>query len=218
MKIKILALLSILVVVVCSFVQSSSKDFFELKNGKTFTHAYTLNPERKHFSSRMSRGSYDQSGYEILIDSQYHIGYKKLKAAEGLHQSELEFNFCSANFLKQKDTVFIKVTTPHTKLYLLSLDQQKLLGTFGNKIEIEVAADDVNNKNCRTMISTYAKHLSLIALPKGVERNELFWSQHSPKTIGVFSYLKLKDSEGKDYFFSAGDYLLIGGNEIENLD
>jgi hypothetical protein len=57
-------------------------------------------------------------------------------------------------------------------------------------------------------------NLNLVALPKNVNKKEIYKPMHKDNTIGIFTYFSLKDSEGTVKNYSEGDYVLIGGNSL----
>jgi hypothetical protein len=54
----------------------------------------------------------------------------------------------------------------------------------------------------------------IVALPVNISKDEIYKPFHEDKTIGIFTYFAVKDSNGKSKFYPSDDYVIIGGKSL----
>jgi hypothetical protein len=165
------------------------------------------------------RGTYDNSGYHIMIDSLGNIAVSSINGCKGNHQNELELMNCYGSITRAvNDTVKIQASTKFRKFYLFNIQKNTLIDSFADNVNIEIFSKTLTGEYCPVIVtgengSSYIS-TGITALPKNLEFKELYKPIHNDESIGIFSSFRLSDSKGQTKNFESNDYVLIGGNSM----
>lgn len=205
-----------------SFVQISAqiilkdqeREFHELRQNEVDT--FINGPEIKYnnYNCSFKRGSYDSTGYNIVVDSTGKLIVSDLRECNGKHQNEITIFNCSGTISRNADTIFITAKTIYNKFFLFNLEKNRVSESFAPNIRIELISKTLNNDYCPSLVAS-EDHVRIVALPKEVDTKEIFEPVHLDKTIGIFTYFAIYDSNGRLKVFPEGDYVLIGGNSLK---
>ena len=186
---------------------------YELKQNETITFKDGLNSKANKFSASYKRGSYDQTRYEIFVDTGINLIVSNITECAANYQNELSLILCSGTISRNEDTLKIHAKTIHDKLYLFNVKKNRIVDSLTPDIQIDIISKTLKNEYCPNLFSSGAI-TGIVALPKDINTDEIYAAFHKDNTIGVFTYFKVTDSNGKSKMYSAGDYVLIGGNSL----
>lgn len=196
---------------VFSAFKHSERSHYILKNGEIIT--FMGGPKNQTFlyQATAKRGSYDHSAYAIKLDSLGLVKVSELQEAYGLHQQELDLMFCFGSIQKKSDTLIIDAETKYHTIYFLPLNKNAKLDSLSNKLHLELLAKDEEEKLADILVSG---NLRLATLPQNTATKELYKPIHSKKTLAHFSYILIRDDQGKEITVGTDDLLLIAANQL----
>lgn len=208
--------LAMLLIVSSSFAFQILPDYFknhELKQNEiiNFKDGPELNIET--YSGSFKKGAYDLSRYTIILDNAGNLKVSELRGCAGKHQNDIDFYLCNGTVTRKGDTLKINAKTIYSKFYIFSITKNGIVDSLSSSVKISLISKTLKNKYCPTLINMIS-NLNLVALPKNVNKKEIYKPMHKDNTIGIFTYFSLKDSEGTVKNYSEGDYVLIGGNSL----
>ena len=186
---------------------------YELKQNETVTFKDGPNSKADKFSASYKRGSYDHTRYEIVVDTGINLIVSNITECAGKHQNELSLILCSGIISRNEDTLKIHDKTINDKLYLFNVEKNRIVDSMTPDIQIDIISKTLKNEYCPNLFSN-AAITGIVALPKDVNTDEIYKAFHKDNTVGVFTYFKVADSNGRSKMYSAGDYVLIGGNSL----
>lgn len=159
-------------------------------------------------------GAYDGSRYTFRIDSTGLINVFRLRSSRGISQNKLMLYLLKGVIGKKGDTSVVRINTVYEKIYLVEVKQNGIIDSIPQDATISLCAQTLDNAPCRILVESDRHTTNLFALPVGFDRSEIFKRSHSRKSIGVFSYMQVKDKNGKVKNFPSGEYVIIGGNSL----
>jgi hypothetical protein len=165
------------------------------------------------------RWSYDNSKFQITIDSIGNISVSNIDECTGNHQNELELINCFGSITRStNDTVKIQASTTFRKFYLFNIKKNTLIDSFTDRVNIEIVSKTLTDAYCPVIVkgengSSYIT-TEITALPKNIEFKEVYNQIHKEETVGIFSLCRVSDSLGHSNNFDPNDYVLIGGNSL----
>ena len=186
---------------------------YELKKNETIVFNSSQKNKPEKISASYKRWSYDHSRYAIEIDTAIHLTVSNITAAEGKHQNELSIILCSGTFTRNEDTLKVHATTYYDKLYLFSVEKNGIIDSLTSEVQIAFVSKTLKNEYCPNLVTT-GTFTGIVALPKNIDPDEIYKPEHEDHTVGVFTYFKVIDANGKSREYPMGDYVLIGGNSI----
>ncbi len=194
----------------CAFTLKDWNHYI-LKNGESIRFMGGPKDNIFLYQANASRGSYDKSSYNIKIDSLGQLHVSDLHEAMGKHQQELDIHFCEGSVTKKSDTLFIESESKYQKIYFLTQSKKNILDSLSNKIHIELVAISEDNEPADILVSGRVRFASL---PVKTNSQELYKPFHNKNTLAHFSYVLIRDDQGKEIKTSLDDLLLIGGNHL----
>ena len=200
-----------------SFTTFFKPQYFELKEGEKVNFNHFSENKSKHFSANFKRGSHDNTKYEIVFDISSNLLIKKLQSCPQINQSELRILYSEGSISRNKDTINIEIKTSKSKWFLFPINKQATIDSFSPMVLIKILSEDLNENICRNLI-TIDENIEIVALPVGYDLKEIYKSKHKKNSVGIFSYFKIQDSNGKSKLYSQGDYFLIGANSYKYID
>lgn len=165
------------------------------------------------FSGSFKRGSYDSTSYTIQVDNEGAINVSELRQCYRKHQNEIGLFLCTGTITRKKDTLCIQAKTIYNKFYLFCIAKNCIVDSCNSDVQIQLIPQTLKRRFCPALIDA-GSSIELIALPEKAPYSELFKPIHADKTVGVFTYFSIADSQGKFTLYPAGDYILIGGNYL----
>lgn len=232
----------ILLFILCSFsffafnnIEDTINQYL-LKNGEEINFSNKLSVEGQKSFTTMSKKAFDKSGFKLISDDG-NIVISEISKARGPKQDEFLILDCTGKLIKNSDQVKFTFEKHKKEYYLVNLDSSKTVGTFDQISYMLIKSKTLNGldaefycsqkDNSKTYVEKYSKDnvaqenqdtyrsISLVAVPKDIEKEELYKRFHKEKTIAYFSHIEIKDGNGKIHKYSRGNYILIEGQSLE---
>lgn len=210
-----------------------------LKEGEQINFTNKFPDKNQKSSTILTKKAFDKSGFK-LISNNGNIIISEISQARGPKQDEFWVVDCTGKLIKNKDHVKFTFEKDKKEYYLINLDSSKTVGSFdkidylilksktlnGSDGEFYTAEKDkstvhikkIHKKNeeieAENNQETY-RNISLVAVPKDIEKEELYKRFHKEKTIAHFSSIEIKDGNGVIHKYSKGNYILCEGQSIE---
>ncbi len=160
------------------------------------------------------RGAYDGVKFHLELFMDGEVIVSDVRGTKGIHQNEFLFYNCNGNMSRQNDTIKIKTNSNASELYLVSINGTKLASTLSGEVEIQLVCTTLDNTYCPALVRT-DNFVTIVALPEGIDQNEIYKPSHKENTVGIFSYFSITDKNNITTEYPAGDYILIGGDKIK---
>ena len=159
-----------------------------------------------------SRSSYDLSAFTISYDENGNLEVSGVKGCPSNHQNEIIFYLTKGTTMRHGDTIIVNASSFYNKLYLINVKSNGIVDTLPQNAQIRLLSKDLNNNYSPTLITARHETATLLALPTGVNYDEINVAFHKPETVGVFSYFAVTDTNGVTKTYPSDDYILMGGN------
>ncbi len=191
---------------------------FNDKPNETAKYADKQTGVTKTFSGSFSRGSYDSAAYVIRYDNDGNLNLRELKGCSGKHQNEISLKLCSGTISRTNDTLRINAKSSFDMIYLFNIKENGMVDSFSSDIQVDIVSKTLENNYCPSLVTSGSKYSGrvtyIVALPVNISKDEIYKPFHEDKTIGIFTYFAVKDSNGKSKFYPADDYVIIGGKSL----
>lgn len=173
--------------------------------------------ERGTYNSSIKMHGYDGKRFEVL-DTNGRIILSKMSQSKGASSNSLHCINVEGDMVLTGSVLEINLSSNYKHIYVLRIDKSGEYQKLSGNCKVKLIAKDRQNEEAKYHFATGGPITATInVLPKGVKRDVLFEASHKEKTLASFTQCEIT-CNGESYNYSNSDVIIIGGDNLVNLD